>query len=67
MPLDWTTRILEQLCDVLQMAHDQKIVHRDLKPQNLMLVDGRPPAREQLKLLDFGIAKILDGRHARQR
>ncbi len=61
MPLAWTARILEQLCDVLQEAHSLKIVHRDLKPANLMLVDGRPPGKEQLKVLDFGIAKILEG------
>src|SRR5262249_42720005 len=61
MPLDWVGRILEQLCDVLEVAHALKIVHRDLKPANLMLVDGRPPGKEQLKVLDFGIAKILEG------
>src|SRR5512135_868927 len=60
MPLDWTARLLEQLCDVLQEAHDHKIVHRDLKPSNLMLVEGRAPGRERLKVLDFGIAKILE-------
>ena len=60
MPLDWVTRILEQLCDVLQAAHALGIVHRDLKPSNLMLLDGRPPGKEQLKVLDFGIAKILN-------
>jgi serine/threonine-protein kinase len=59
MPLDWTVRIMLQLCDVLQTAHDHKIVHRDLKPSNLMLLNGRPPGREHLKVLDFGIAKIL--------
>ena len=60
MPLDWTARILVQLSDVLQEAHDHKIVHRDLKPSNLMLVEGRPPGKEFLKVLDFGIAKILE-------
>ena len=61
MPLDWTARILIQLCDVLEAAHETGIVHRDLKPSNLMLVDGRPAGKELLKVLDFGIAKILEG------
>jgi serine/threonine-protein kinase len=60
MPLDWTDRILDQLCDVLQVAHDQKIVHRDLKPSNLMLLDDTSVGLERLKVLDFGIAKFLD-------
>jgi len=60
MPLDWTTRILVQLCEVLQLAHDLKIVHRDLKPSNLMLLDEGPEGGERLKVLDFGIAKILE-------
>ncbi len=59
MPLDWVARMVEQLCDVLQAAHDLGIVHRDLKPSNLMLLDGRQPGKELLKVLDFGIAKIL--------
>ena len=63
MPLDWTARLLEQLCSVLQEAHALKIVHRDLKPSNLMLVDGRPPGQELLKVLDFGLAKMLGGDH----
>jgi tRNA A-37 threonylcarbamoyl transferase component Bud32 len=63
MPLDWTARILDQLCDALQAAHDKGIIHRDLKPSNLMLVDDRPPGQELLKVVDFGIAKILGGDH----
>jgi len=59
MPVGWVDRILAQLCDVLQIAHDRGIVHRDLKPSNLMLLDGRPPGEDHLKVLDFGIAKIL--------
>ncbi len=60
MPLQATTQILEQLCDVLQLAHDFQIVHRDLKPSNMMLVDGHPPGKIFLKVLDFGLAKFLD-------
>lgn len=58
-PLDWTVRILGQLCDALQSAHDQGVIHRDLKPSNLMLADGHAPGKEFLKVLDFGIAKIV--------
>ena len=59
MPADWVARFADQMCDVLQSAHDVGIVHRDLKPSNLMFVDGPAPGRERLKVLDFGIAKIL--------
>ncbi len=59
MPLDWTTEVLGQLCDVLHRAHELGIVHRDLSPANLMLED-RPDGRVHLQVLDFGIAKVLD-------
>ena len=60
MPLHWVARVLAQLCDVLQEAHGKQVVHRDLKPSNLMLVDTLNPAKLQLKVLDFGIAKVLE-------
>jgi eukaryotic-like serine/threonine-protein kinase len=66
MPLDWVARIVAQLCAVLQVAHEQGIVHRDLKPSNLMLLDGQPPGQEHLKVLDFGIAKILGEQHEQE-
>jgi len=59
MPLDWTTEVLGQLCDVLDRAHGLGIVHRDLSPANLML-DDRKDGLVQLRVLDFGIAKVLD-------
>ena len=59
MPLDWTTEVLGQLCDVLHQAHEKGIVHRDLSPSNLML-DDRPDEPVHLRVLDFGIAKVLD-------
>jgi serine/threonine-protein kinase len=60
LPLDWIVKVLDQLTDVLEEAHEKGIVHRDLKPNNLMLLDGRKPSREYLKVLDFGLAGIRD-------
>jgi serine/threonine protein kinase len=52
-------RLIGQLCDVLRAAHDLNIIHRDLKPSNLMVEDPDTPG-EQIKVMDFGLAKILD-------
>jgi serine/threonine-protein kinase len=52
-------RLLGQLCEVLQAAHAEQIIHRDLKPANLMIVDPDTPY-EILKVMDFGLAKLLD-------
>jgi serine/threonine-protein kinase len=53
-------RLISQLCEVLQAAHDQGLIHRDLKPANLMVVDHDSP-REKIKVMDFGLAKLVDG------
>ena len=57
--LDWIYEILRQLCSVLELAHAKGIIHRDLKPSNLMLHD-RGDGRPELKVLDFGLARMID-------
>ncbi len=52
-------RMLGQLCEVLQAAHLDGIIHRDLKPANLMVVDAETPY-EKIKVMDFGLAKLVD-------
>ena len=56
VPLDARLRMFRQVCAAVSHAHANLVVHCDLKPSNILVTqDG------QVRLLDFGIAKLLDG------
>jgi hypothetical protein len=61
-PLDRAAalRLLRQLASAMAAAHQKGIIHRDLKPENIMIVkDPFTLGGERVKILDFGIAKVL--------
>jgi len=56
---DVAVRIAAQAALGLAKAHDANIVHRDIKPANVFLHDGGDAGETVVKILDFGIAKVL--------
>lgn len=59
VPKEGIAWICDQLCTAVGYAHEHDIVHRDMKPKNIMV--NRRGERPFLKVLDFGIAKMLVG------
>ena len=57
LPLARCVEILVPVCEVLAAAHAAGLVHRDIKPENVFL--HRTPGGETVKVLDFGIAKLI--------
>lgn len=58
LPIEERLRLFAKVCDGVTFAHRNLVVHRDLKPANILVTEDGTP-----KLLDFGIAKLLDTDH----
>ncbi len=61
LSVEQSLQFLILVCDAVQHAHDRGVIHRDLKPANILVVGGVEPSRSASpKVVDFGVAKILD-------
>jgi serine/threonine protein kinase/tetratricopeptide (TPR) repeat protein len=59
LPFEQIADIIQQTGRALTAAHKAGILHRDLKPENIM-VQSRAEGADQIRLIDFGVASILD-------
>jgi len=55
LPIAERLRLFREICSAVQYAHENLVIHRDLKPANILISKGGVP-----RLLDFGIAKLLN-------
>ncbi|WP_019853968.1 serine/threonine-protein kinase [Actinopolyspora mortivallis] len=60
LSVSWAASIAAQIAAVLASAHEASLIHRDLKPSNVMIADSGT-----VKVLDFGIAAVLEGGHTK--
>jgi eukaryotic-like serine/threonine-protein kinase len=60
--IDEVLSVAKQICEALEYAHERGIIHRDLKPANIKLTSNdKLGTNNVVKILDFGLAKALEG------
>lgn len=52
--------VVTQIASALAYLHAQHIVHRDIKPENIRVTPAQDGASPRIKLLDFGLSKVVD-------
>ncbi|MEZ4222735.1 MAG: bifunctional serine/threonine-protein kinase/formylglycine-generating enzyme family protein [Polyangiaceae bacterium] len=65
LTLEQVMQLLEPVARALGLAHARGIAHRDLKPENLFVLGNPHSLGASLKLLDFGVAKVMDDKMVR--
>ncbi len=60
LPLEERLHLMLAVCEAVHAAHQNLVVHRDLKPSNILVTHTTGSNEARVKLLDFGIAKVLD-------
>ncbi|MFO0555377.1 MAG: serine/threonine-protein kinase [Polyangiaceae bacterium] len=66
LPASEAVALLARVAEALDAVHARGVVHRDIKPANVMVAEQSPSlAQPEIKLLDFGVAKILDDESGR--
>lgn len=59
VPLKRCLDIFIEVCEALSAAHKQGVIHRDLKPENVLLIGDVDQDEEKIKIIDFGLAKLV--------
>jgi len=61
VPYETRIKIVTEVADALQAAHEAGVIHRDVKPSNILIAGGEEPDEVKIWLTDFGIGEVLPG------
>lgn len=61
LPVDDVVTVVGKVADALDYAHTRRVIHRDIKPANIVVARGPDGRITRVTVLDFGIARLMDG------